>query len=272
MLKLIAQFLFPSAVGLSPAISILNPLQNAGYLEFNGAVVNPAAFAGALQAFAINAAPATGQTNYAASALGALTLTAIGGLTQLLTAGTAVTVTMDNAQNIVNTIPGPYVGMRFPFTILTGGLGTVATPTVTNTGITLAGITAVLANGARFYQAQITQLVTNVATGVTPGTTFVSLVQIGTTNTYTLTLATNAATSIVGNLIYIGTTVGTLPAGFYETLSAGTTTIVIVAPPSPVAFTASAASMVQPAPPVPITYAPLITITGMYSLSAGVAA
>lgn len=269
MLKLIAQFLFPSIVGFAPAIALTNPAQNSSALEFNGAVLNTAAINNVIQSLATNAAPSTGQTNFVTSAAASITLTSIGGLTLTLTNGGAVTVTMDNALNIVNTIPGPYVGMKFPFTIQGNTGTTVAAPTVTNTGVTLSGTTTVTTGGQRFYQAQITQLTTQTVTGVTAGTTFTSLTQIGTTNTYTLVNSGNAITSVVGNLIYIGTTAGTLPAGFYETVSAGTTSIVIIAPPSGTAWTCTAATMVAPTT-VPVTLAPLITVTGMYGMAAGV--
>jgi hypothetical protein len=230
-------------------------------MEANGGVLNIGAQVAFLNALQNNAAPSAANGNFQTSAAATITLTALGGLIQRLTNGGAVTVTLDNAPNIVNAMAGPLLGMTFPMQILASGATTVATPTVTNTGVTLSGTTSVLAGALRWYQGQITQMFTSTVTGVTVGTTFTSITQIGTTNLYTLALGTNAVTSIVGNLIYVGVTAGTLPAGFYPTYSAGTTSIVIALPPSGTAWTATAATMVAPTT-VPSTYAPLITLTG----------
>jgi len=70
-------------------------------------------------------------------------------------------------------------------------------------------------------------------------------------------------------LLYIGTTAGTLPAGFYPIYSAGTTSVVVALPISGTVWTATAATLIPPAV-VPLTYAPLITLTGMYGMAAGV--
>lgn len=238
----------------------------ANNLEFDGGVLNNGAFVAAIQGLSNNSNPAT---LYATSAATTITITNLYNAIQRLTAGSATTVTLDNAPNIVSAIPGPYLGMTFPFTIVTNASTTVATPTVTNTGVTLAGTTTVTTGGFREYQGQITQMFTNTVTGVTAGTTFTSIAQIGSTNLFTLTLVTNAVAQVVGNLIWIGATAGTLPAGFYQTMTTGTTTIVVALPPGTV-WTCTAANMLNAPTTVPQTYAPLLTLTGMYGMSAGV--
>lgn len=264
MFKNLLQAIFPRAIGLagtgSTQLATSSP-------EFNGATINPGALLSLLQYLITNTnavIPVNGQTLGA----GAVTLSNLTNLRQRLTNGGAVTVTLDNAYNVVNNIPAPYLGLSWQFEIMTNAGTTVATPTVTNTGITLAGVTTVTTGGYRVYGATITQLYTTAVNPLTAGTTFTSLAQIGSTNTYTLTLGTNAITTTVGNLIYIGTTAGTLPAGWYPCYSAGTTSIVIAAPAGTV-WTCTAASMVQPTV-VPSTYAPLISISGIYGMSAGV--
>lgn len=271
ILKSIFTYLCPQAVSLSPAASAVTPVGQQAYtLSQNGAMMDNGAIVGAFQALANNSAPNGGGCKFATSAATSITLTDIVGLTQRLTAGQACTVTIDNAPNILQTIPGAYNGMTFPLTIVTNAATTVATPTVTTAGgsggITLSGTTAVLAASGRWYQGQITQLYSSTGYTLTSGTTFTSIAQIGSTNMYTLTIGTNAVTLAAGNLVYIGTTAGTLPAGWYPvyTTVAHATVIVIATPPSAAAWTCTAASMVQPTT-VPSTLAPTITITGMYS-------
>jgi hypothetical protein len=263
MFKLIAAFFFPAIIGTNPATALnQNAFTAANAMEFYGGIPNNGGLIGMIQALSTNGGPGAGVSNFQTSAAATITLTNLGALTQRLTNGGAVTVTLDNAPNIVASIAGPTNGMRFPMVIITNAGTTVATPTVTNTGVTLAGTTTVLAAAARWYEGQITQLTTQTVTGVTAGTTFTSIAQIGSTNLYTLTLGTNAVTSVVGNLIYLGVTAGNLPPGFYPTYTAGTTTIVIALPTSGTVWTATAATMVAPTV-VPVTYAPLITLTGV---------
>lgn len=255
--------LFPAITGYPGNAANLN-----ASFDINGGIPNISAW-GVLQQVFQALSPLGGNVNSINSAAATLTLTAIAGAVVMLTNGGAVTVTMDNAYNIVNTIPLPAVGQKFPLTIAGTTGTTVAAPTITNTGVTLSGTTTVTTGGQRFYSALITQLFSNVANPLTAGTTFTSLTQVGTSNLYTLALGTNAITTVVGNLIYVGVTAGTLPAGWYPVYSAGTTSVVIATPPNSVAWTATAATMVAPTI-VPSTYAPLITLTGLYGMAAGV--
>ena len=270
MLNLLFAYLFPGVVSLNPAVSLsVNPNLAAAALEANGGILNNGAMYAALQGIANNASPTAGSVNFQTSAAATITLTNLAGLTVMLTNGGAVTVTLDNAPNVIAQIPGAYNGMIFPMSLNTNAATTVAAPTVTNTGITLSGTTTVTAAGQRFLKGQITQLTTQVVNPLTAGSTFTSIAIIGSSNLYTLTLGTNAITTVVGNLVYLGVTAGTLPAGFYPTYTAGTTSIVVALPPTGTAWTATAATLIPPAV-VPVTLAPLITLTGMYGMAAGV--
>src|SRR5262249_24607899 len=99
---------------------------------------------------------------YRTSAAASITLTSLQNLFQRLTNGGAVTVTIDSAYNIVNQLAYPFNGQQFPFSIVATGATTVATPTLSDTAVTLAGTTTVLAAAWRLYSAQITQLSTTV--------------------------------------------------------------------------------------------------------------
>jgi len=283
MLKTIRQFLCPQAVSLSPAVAGSTSIyQQAVTLAQNGAMMDNGALVAALQALVNNAAPSNGLCKFTTSASQTpASLADIAGLTARFTAGAAVTINFDNAYNIVNTIPGPFVGMTFPLTIVTNAGSTIATPGVTvalgSGGVTLSGTTSSLASALRAYQGTITQLYASTAQiqPLTAGTTFTSLAQVavgtGQGNVYTLTIAGNAVLTTVGNIIYLPVTAGTLPAGWYEIIGASATVPTIVAPVSGTAWTATAmGSMTQPAT-APQVYAPLVTITGLYTVGANVA-
>lgn len=213
------------------------------------------------------------------SAGATITLTAIQGLTQRLTNGGAVTVTLDSAYNIVNSIFNPYVGQTFQ-TVIVGNAGTtVATPTLSDTAVTLAGTTTLTTGGSRFLQGQITQVVTTTGMSLTAGSTFTSLAQVGSTNNYTVTLGTNAISPTVGQAIFLTGITGTLPPGWYPINKVtSATSFVIAAPLSSAAWTATAATLgtATVIPPSQYTpgllgvYSPLLTITGMYGMAAGV--
>jgi hypothetical protein len=220
---------------------------------------------------------ATDVYNLITNATAAVTLTNLLGLYMKLTNGGAVVVTIDSAVNIVNSMPNAYAGQTWAFTIFSSGAGTVATPTLTDTTVTLVGTTSITAGNARTYQGSITQLTTTVGATVTPGTTFVSLAQIGTTNNYTLTLATNAVVPVVGTGIFLNVTAGTLPSGWYPVVKVtSATSFVISAPVAGVAWTATAVTIpgtaVVPAsqytPGFSGLFSPLITITAAESHAA----
>ena len=289
MLKSLLSFLFPQAVSLTVSTnSPLAPSQQANAITQQGAMIDNGALVSTLSAIASNAAPNSGSVNYQTSAAGTYLFSNVANAQLLLTNGGAVTVTMDNAPNIVTNIPGPFNGMTFPATIACIVGTSVAAPTVTTAGgsggVTLAGaLTTVAANSFRVYRGTITQLNTVTVSPLTAaagssvsgsGTTFVSLVQIGATNMYTLTLGSNTIVASAGNLIYVGTTAGTLPAAWYPvyTTVAHATVIVIATPPTSVAWTCTAASMVQPAAPTVPVFAPTITFTGMYQITGTVVA
>lgn len=243
-------------------------------LTINGALVDTGSLIQLLTQ-AVRAQIAGTSQQFATSAAATITLTALQNLIQRLTQGGATTVTIDSAYNIVNTIANPFVGQTFPLAITTNAATTVATPTLSDTAVTLSGTTAVLAASARFYQGQITQVVTTVGAPMTAGTTFTSLTQIGTTNNYTVALGTNALIPVVGTAVYLGVTAGTLPPGWYP-INAVTSAVsfVIAAPLSAAAWTATAATVPgtilvpasQYTPGLAGVYSPMLTITGMWAL------
>lgn len=267
-LNRLLSLLLPQAASLALFPTATNQAVGANGLEFNGGQMNDGAMINALQALSNNAAPQWGSVGFQTYSGTTLTLTNLAGQVIRLTAGAAVTVTLDNAINVIANIPGPFLGMTFPVTLVGNAATTVATPTVTNTGITLAGTTTLTSGGSRFMQGQITQLYSTTVQALTAGTTFTSITQIGSTNLWTVALSGNSVTSVVGNLLYLGVTTGTLPPGFYPIYSAGTTSIVVALPGTTV-WTATAVNLTPPAV-VPPTLAPLITLTGMYGMAAGV--
>lgn len=191
------------------------------------------------------------------------TITALDCAWYVFTAGSATTVTVDSAYNIVGKMNNPYVGMTFPFNISTNAATTIATPTLSDTAVTLAGTTSVTAAGLRFYAGQITQLTTTSGALMTAGTTFSSLTQVGSTNNYTVALGTNAISPTVGQAIYLNVTAGTLPSGWYPINKVtSATSFVIAAPPSSAAWTATAATVPGTAV-APNIYSPLVTIQGI---------
>lgn len=247
-------------------------------LQQNGNLVEPAALISLLNQ--MNAAnTAADGVNFQTSAGATITLTSIQNLVQRLTLGGAVTVTLDSAYAIVNAIPNPFVGQTFPTTLVGNASTTVATPTLTGSGVTLSGTTTLTSGGSRFLQGLITQVATTTGAPVTSGTTFTSIAQIGSTNRYTVTLATNALVPVVGQVIYLNVTAGTLPAGWYPIdLVSSATSFVVCLPPSGTAWTATAAT-VPGTTVVPVSqyqtgltgiYSPLLTLTGMYGMAAGV--
>lgn len=253
-------------------------------LEFDGAILNPgsvAAMVNALNQYNI----ADSAANFQSSAAASITLTNLLNLYQKLTNGGAVTVTLDSAYNIVNQMLFPWNGQAFLFSIFSSGAGTVATPTLSDTAVTLSGTTSITAGNRRTYNAQVTQLFTTVGAPMTAGTTFTSIAQVGSTNNYTVTLATNALVPVVGQVIFINVTAGTLPPGWYPINKVTSATSFVVAlPPAGTAWTATAATipgttlvpvsqytagspLTGPAGSVGV-YSPLMTITAVESVAA----
>jgi hypothetical protein len=247
--RLLAQYFDLPVIGFSP-------------LQVDGSVVDAGSMLGFAAQLGQNGMSSVGSTNFATSAATTITLTSLGNLLQRLTAGSACTVTIDSAYNIVATIPGATNGQSFPFIIVTNASTTVATPTLLDTSVTLSGTTTVLSAAARWYRGQITQLTSSTGSALTAGTTFTSITQVGSSNLFTLALGTNTISPTVGNLIYVGVTAGTLPPGWYPITTATSATSMVIATPSGTTWTATAATMVQPAV-VPVTYSPLLTITGL---------
>jgi hypothetical protein len=253
-----------------PINTVLLPSVAGGLIEIDGNLVPAASFQAAMgQINSFNIADTA--YNFSSSAAAALTLSSLGNVYQKLTNGGAVTVTLDGAYNIVTNLQNPFLGQTGFFTIFSSGAGTVATPTLTDTTVTLSGTTSIAAGNARVYQWQITQLATTTGSAVTSGTTFTSLAQVGTTNQYTVTLATNAITPVVGNVIFINVTAGTLPSGWYPISKVtSATSFQIVAPIAGTAWTATAATIpgtaVVPSSQYQTGYTSGVTgVTGIFS-------
>jgi hypothetical protein len=232
-----------------------------------------------------------GGQNFQTSAGATITLSNLYQLYQKLTNGGAVTVTLDYAYNIVNLIPFPYLGQTFTFKIVDTASTTVATPTLSDTAVTLAGVTTVTTGGFREYNVAITQLATTVGASLTAGTTFTSITQVGSTNAFTLALGTNAIPPTVGQAILINVTAGTLPPGWYPIVKVTSATSFVIATPPGTVWTATAATLpgttvvptsaytpglqLLPGQTTAVTgaqglYSPLITVTGLMGMAAGV--
>ena len=239
---------------------------------FIGAIPDPASLQTALTQMAANGQSSAGGVNYNTSAAASLTLTVLGSALQFLSAGAAVTVTLDAAYNIVKSLPQPVaVGQTFGFRIVTAAATTVATPTLLDTAVTLAGTTSIAASTVREYLGTITQLTSTQGMATTTGTTFTSLTQVGSSNLYTVALGTNTLTPTVGQLINLTAITGTLPPGWYPIVKVtSATSFVIAAPINSPAWTATAAT-VGTSTVAPATYSPLVTITGMFGVATATA-
>ena len=253
-LKLFLSFISPKAIPSSTPVVI-------------GSMLDYANLQTTLNQLAVNGASSAGNVQYSSVSGTTLTLTALAAASVLLTAGSAVTVTLDSAYNIGLRLPAPLsIGQQFTFEVTTAASTTVATPTLSDTAVTLAGTTAVLAAAKRNYLGQITQVYSTQGIALTAGSTFTSLTQVGSTNNYTVALGTNAISPTVGQLVYLGVSTGTLPAGWYPINKVtSATSFVIAAPVAATAWTATAATLNASGATAPATYSPLITITGMYS-------
>lgn len=256
------------ALGVSPPLPTLPAaIQANGNIPDYGSLV-------ANQTADILAQIAGTSAPFATSASATSTLTALQNLFQRYTNGGAVTVTIDYAYNVVAQLLSPFIGQTFPFAILTNASTTIATPTLSDTAVTLSGTTSLVAASIRWFQGQVTQIVSTTGSAVTAGTTFSSLAQVGTGNGYTVTLSGNSISPVVGALFYLNVTAGTLPAGFYPVVKVtSATSFIIAAPIAGTAWTVTAATVPgtvtvlpsQYTPGLAGVYSPLITLTGMGS-------
>ena len=245
-------------------------------VTFNGGIPDPGTLQLGLNAIIANGQSAAGGVNFATSAAAAVTLTGLGNLLQNLTNGGATVVTVDSAYNIGLNLPavgangsGLSVGQRFYFQINALSTTTVSTPTLSDTAVTLTGVTIIFGGSARYYQGTITQVTSTSGIQVTAGTTFTSLTQVGTTNNFTVALGTNAIVPTVGQLIFLTGITGTLPAGWYPINKVTSATSFVIATPPGTVWTATAAT-VGTSTAAPATYSPLMTIAGLYATATAV--
>lgn len=247
-----------------PEISQLPPVQ------FIGANEDPASFAALATAMATNTQSAAGGVNFNAQSGSTYTATNLSNALLQFTVGSAMTLTLDYAYNLLKYLPQPLsVGQNFTFQIVTNAGTTIAAPTLSDTAITLSGTTSVLAASSRWYQGAITQVNSTVGCALTAGSTFTSLTQVGTTNAFTVALGTNAISPTVGQLIYLGVTAGTLPAGWYPIVKVASATSFVIATPAGTVWTATAATLQTAnggSVVAPATYSPLVTIQGLWAL------
>ena len=228
-----------------------------------------------VQALTTNALSSAGGINFSASSATSGTITNLGYALYQWTAGAGTTVTIDSAYNICAKLPQPLsVGQKFDFQMQTTASTTIATPSLapgaTTNDVTLAGTTSMLASAVRYYQGTITQVSTSTMATYTSGTTFTSLTQVGSTNLFTIALGTNTISPTVGTLIHINVTTGTLPSGWYPIVGVTSATSFVIATPVGTTWTATAATLDSTAPSAAV-YAPLVTITGLYTIGASAA-
>lgn len=238
--------------------------------QYIGAILDPSNALLMSQQLAANAQAAQGGVDFVSDSATSATLTRLGNALYQFTAGSATTLTLDYAYNIGLALPAPLsVGQKFQFSVQTNAATTIATPTLSDGAITLAGTTTVLAAAMRWYQGVITQVNSTTGSLVTAGTTFTSLTRVGSTNAFTVALSGNSVTPTVGNLFYLGVTTGTLPSGWYPIVKVTSATSFIIATPSGTVWTATAATL-GTSTTAPATYSPLITITGLMATATAV--
>lgn len=268
------RFLYPAIIGQTPLTSLAIPPN----IEVDGVMVPAGALLSAINQGLLASINEPPGSQFTTSAAASITLTTLYGSFIKLTNGGAVTVTLDYAYNIVSNILNPYVGDVFVFEIGTTASTTVATPTLSDTAVTLAGVTTVTTGGWRRYQGAITQLSTTVGMPVSTGTTFTSIAQVGSTNAFTVTLGTNTLVPTVGQAIFINVTTGTLPSGWYPIVKVTSATSFVIATPPGTVWTATAGTVpgttTIPSSAyttgLPGLYSPLVTITGLMGMAAGV--
>jgi len=244
-------------------------------LQFDGAMQDPGnaqaydlALTNNAQSSAGGVSVSPGITESATSG----TITSLGGALFRWTAGSGTTVTIDSAYNIALTLPQPLsVGQKFTFDMMSAASTTIATPTLLSTDVTLSGTTS-MTSGAqvRRYQGTVTQVSTSTVMSLTAGSTFTSIAQVGSSNLFTVTLGTNAISPTVGTLMHINVTTGTLPSGWYPIVKVTSATSFIIATPAGTVWTATAGTVDTTAPSAAV-YAPLITIQGLYQITASAA-
>jgi hypothetical protein len=200
IVKMLAAYLRMGIVGTAPSSFVNQPAspaaQNAGAIETQGASDNVAGQAAFLAALQANAAPQTGYVNYKSIATAAsITLNAaalpggIAGALILWTGATGTALTLDSTQNIINGIPGAFVGQTSILTMVNASTATV-TPAAGDANTTLSGTTTNITLAMRMYQILVTNLASPSPT--TPNTPSINAPGASSTNTTTTTAAVAA--------------------------------------------------------------------------------
>lgn len=252
----ISLYLFPQVTQGTPFVS-------------NGAQADVQSLGQLINQLMANSQSVAGGINVYTTASTAITLTNLGNSLYQFNAGTSAVITFDYAYNIANTLPKPLtVGESFTFAVQTTASTPIATPTLSDSAITLAGVNSVTTGSIRSYQGVLTQVNSQTTITFTPGTTFTSLTQVGTTNAFTLALGTNAVSPAIGNLVYIAVAAGTLPSGWYPVAKVTSATSFVIMTPLGTNWTMTAGTVGGSPLVPPPTYSPLITITGYMATAA----
>lgn len=137
---------------------------SAASVETQGAVWNENSMSAYFAALQANVAPQTGYQNYKSIATAAtITLNAatlpggIGGALILWTGATGTALTLDSTQNIINGLPGAFVGMTSLLSMSNASTATV-TPAAGDANTTLSGTTTNITLAMRQYQIKVTNL------------------------------------------------------------------------------------------------------------------
>jgi len=210
LINLLLAYLRCGIVGTAPSSFVQQPFNPAAPaaggptgIEAQGGLNNIAAVAAFLTALAANVAPQTGYVNYASIATAAsVTLNAatlpggVGGALVLWTGATATTATLDVTQNIINALPGAFVGMQATMVFANSSTATV-TLAAGDANTTLAGTTTNVTLAMRMYQVKVTNLASPSLT--TPNVNSPNAAGAVSTNTTTTTAAVAAGVASLTN-------------------------------------------------------------------------
>lgn len=248
---------------LTPQVTQATPF------TINGAQADVQSLGVEMAQLAANSQSVAGGINLYTTAATAITLTNLGNALYQFNAGSSAIVTFDYAYNIANNLPKPLtVGQQFTFAFQTTASTPVSASTLSDSAITFAGTANVTTGSIRYYQGTLSQVNSQSTITFTPGTSFTSLTQVGSTNAFTLALGTNTVSPPIGSLVHITVTAGTLPTGWYPVAKVTSATSFVIMTPLGTVWTMTAGT-VEGSPLIPPpTYSPLITINGYMATAA----